>query len=302
MRLLLLILLLLLIAGSMGFSYIWFSREQSLWPLADTTAPLREKVAVLESKVEALDARTNDLAAKVNALASAPAPTAPEDTKTAKISSPDLTHLQSDLAALSASVSNLQAETKREDSVIAATRAQTQATVAEMIAFIQLREAAVTGRGFTHELATMQNAAKNDVRFTEPLDRLVPYAEKGAPTLFTLREQLTAQAADAEQAIAKASAQNWWERILIELKGLVSVRSLHESGPANAFRVMESDLDRGDLASAVDGMKNLPPEAQKTLEDWHTKADVRRTVDDNLRAMSESLIAGAPAPSAQDTP
>ncbi len=45
---------------------------------------------------------------------------------------------------------------------------------------------------------------------------------------------------------------------------------------------MEQSVDKGDLTDAIEQMKSLPPEAQKTLADWRAAAEARLQLDDAL--------------------
>ena len=127
--------------------------------------------------------------------------------------------MQGDLAALAITVNGLQTEA-------AAMRG-------ESIAFMQLRDAVASGHGFAHELDALQSATKTTPLSKICSNKLMPFAEKGAPTGIALREQLTEQAGAIDQALAKAGAQSWWERVLAELKGLVSIRPLHGAASAD---------------------------------------------------------------------
>jgi hypothetical protein len=274
---------------------IWLVMHGHNRPAAATAtanmADASQKFAALERKMETLAARVTDLSARVDDIAAAAASSPAADTSRAsKNSAADLARVQGDLAALASTVSGLQTEA-------ASVRG-------ESIAFVQLREAAISGRGFAHELEALQATAKNDAVLKDLAGKLAPFAEKGAPAEADLREQLAAQITVADNAIAKAGAQSWWERIVAALKGLVLIRPLHGAASPNAaLDAMQEALARDDLGAALDGIKNLPPEAQKTLDDWRQKAEARQTVDEALRALADHLIAGPGAtPPAQGTP
>jgi hypothetical protein len=288
----------LLIMAALAAAVFWPPAHDLIWPAPYNSAPSSEKLTALEQKVATLNVRVDDLGARLDAMASsvsAPIVASSTNEVPAK-SSADLARAQSDLVALSAAVSSLQTEMKEVNGIATAARAETQNLIAQALAFAQLRDTAMSGRGFAAERTAFQSAAKSDPDFMQPLNELAPYADKGAPSLAILRQQLVDMTGDIERAMAKASAQNWWERLLAELKGLVSVRPLHGTATSDdALAAMESDLAHDDLAAALDQIKNLPPEAQKTLDDWRANVEARQKIDQALQVMSDHLTVAAPS-------
>jgi hypothetical protein len=261
-------------------------------------AQTSQKFSEIEQQIQTINSRIDDLNAHMNKepVGTAPVMQNPE----ASSSIETLTHMQSDLAALSSAVSGLQVEVKQAGSSAAATQQTAQATLAAAIAFIQLRSAAESGRGFISELAGLRSAAPDDSRFRETLDKLVPYAEKGAPVIGVLREEFMNLEAPTTEAIDKASAQNWWQRILAELKGLISIRPLHGNDATGADAEVENALAVGDVDAAITAAKTLPPEAQDVLKDWLAQAQARAAIDTALHDLSDRFVALAGSASASN--
>jgi hypothetical protein len=193
---------------------------------------------------------------------------------------------------LATTVITLQAEVKQ--AVITATQSQdaVKAEISAGIAFIQLREAVGGGHPFTEALAAMRAATRSDSAVQEPLNRLDPYAAQGVPSLATLQEQLTALEPRLANAADKAAAQNWWQRILAEVKGLITVRAVNGNAP-DAFAAVDAALARGDTGAALEAVKALPPAAQDGLAEWRGHLESRRAVDDALHALDAHYTAGA---------
>ena len=178
---------------------------------ADTSV-IEGQVAALDRKVQVLDGKVEVLTSRrIDEIANAPAAQTSSDN--VKTSSADVARLQNDLTVLNTAVSKLQDEVKKVTAAGTSMRAET-------IAYLQLRDAASSGHGFSHELNALHAAAKNDATFADLADKLSPYAEKGAPSIAVLREKFTENIGSVDQAIAKAEADSWWQRILAELKGL----------------------------------------------------------------------------------
>jgi hypothetical protein len=210
-----------------------------------------------------------------------------------------MTHLQNDLATLSSALNDLRSEVKQTDSSATQTQKSTQASLAAAIAFIQLREAATSGRKFVNELAAMRKAARNDGDFQQQLGKLESFAPMGAPTFFALQEELIS----LEGPIARTTAQTLWQKILTELKSLISVRPLH-GGDSVAFTAMERALAQGDGSVALDDMKNLPTDAQTVLNDWRTHVEARQQIDTALQTMADhfTVLTNISPASSQDVP
>jgi hypothetical protein len=201
----------------------------------------------------------------------------------------DIGHLQNDIASLTTSLGTLENQVKDIASHYAQTRAATQTSLAEALAFISLREAALSGHPFAEELASMRKASASDEALGEPLGRLDTLAGKGVPTPAALLDELLARESSAETTTEKATAQGWWERLLAELKQLISIRRVHGGTENGTFTPVESALARNDITAALAALKNLPPEMQQALADWQAKAESRQTAEDAVRNISSHL-------------
>ncbi|HUY68403.1 MAG TPA: hypothetical protein VMV79_03785 [Alphaproteobacteria bacterium] len=246
---------------------------------------LNDRVATLEHKVANLENRMDGLGASAPGAA---APTAPTGT---------VTRLQGDVAALSAALDTVQAEVRRGSQNQASSQRAAQSLFAAAIAFMQLREAASSGHGYVEELAAMKVATRDDTAFAMPLAQLEPYALNGVPTAPALYQRFQSLAIAARRAIDESEAQNWWQRILVELRDLVIIRPVDSIDGANdALANIESDLAEGVIGTALDAAKGLPPAATETLKGWEQEAEARQTVDRSLQQMAELLIAAALPP------
>lgn len=232
----------------------------------------------LRDRVENLDTRLHILENHLQA---------PNSTETAATSSDaiktaDLAHVQSDLTTLSSAMVALQTEVKATGATANEARETSTALIASAVSFIGLRETAASGRPFADELAALRETSKNDASLLELATKLEPYALKGAPTFATLRDELLQQRPSVAVAIAKGSAQHWWQRILAELQGLITVRPLH-GDEKDTLTVLESALTHNNATEALEAFKNLPTDAQKDLADWQKGLEARQQADDVLK-------------------
>jgi hypothetical protein len=253
---------------------------------------LEQRVASDEQKIQELEAKLNDLgsnnaSATTNAMPPSEAPAA--------------TQLRSDFAALSATVSALQAGMKQAGSAATEIWQSTQNRISASVAFIQLRADADAGRAFGQDLTQLRVATVGDAAVQGPLAALDPYAAKGVANLDSLREEFERLEGPATVAVDKATAQSWRERLVAELKGLISVRPLHGAPTVDTLATAENALAVGDLAAALDAVRQLPPEAQEVFRDWQKKVEARMAVNQALQAIANHLAVPVTTP-AQDKP
>jgi hypothetical protein len=254
-------------------------------------------MAEMENKIEALQRQVDALSTKTEQ---------PADTATGKQSTADIARLQSDVTALSAAVNGVQSEIKRTGSSAEQSQKITQGALSTAIAFIQLRETALSGQPFAAELAAMRNAARSDGAFQEQLAKLEPYATKGVPTLAGLQSDLLAHESAATAAADRASAKTLLDKIMAELKTLVSVRPMHgdtgTDSSVGGFTPMENALARGNIGTALDDLKAMPTPTQTELNGWRENAEARQQIQDALRVMADHFAATANNTSTQDAP
>lgn len=277
-----LLVILLLGVGFIALTFSpWYMRMYTPAP-AENNAQTQQRLTGLENSVRAINER-------VDALSSLSSETKTSDVSatsaTTKQSASDIARLQSDLVALSSALTALQNEVKESSSHALHSQQTTQSTLAAAIAYMQLRVTAESNQPFTAELSAMREASTNDSDFQLALAKLQPIAATGAPILSELQQSLLTQEASAAQAIDRQKAQNSWDKLMVELKGLVSIRRLH-GGATDAFSAMENDLSKNDLSAVLEDIKHLPVEAQTVLNDWRTQVEARQTVNDALHALA----------------
>jgi hypothetical protein len=264
----------------------WFIRAHSGMMGGDEAA--QAQIEGLDRRVKALESRANASNAS-GASPSTAAPAAPEDAKADTAGAASLARVQGDLIALSAAMSALQTEVKATGVTAAETREASAAQIASVVAYMQLREAEAAGRPFIDELTLLRVAARSDSAMQTLAAKLDPYAAAGAPALAALRDELIAREPVVTVAVAKGAAQNWWQRILAELQGLVSVRPLH-GGEGDALARLEASLGKGS-AAALEAFKELPADAQHSLADWQARLEARQHVDEAVAAIAARFTA-----------
>jgi hypothetical protein len=206
--------------------------------------------------------------------------------------SQDIARLQSDVVALSAAFAGLQADVKRATEMESRMQKSSQATLATAIDFMRLRDAASVGHIFARELsafrADLNNLALPDLTAIEDrLNQLEPLAAQAVPSSQQLREQFAALEPGLARSAAKATAQNWWQRAVAEIKGLVIVR--RNGGPTDTYAKIENDLAQNDVDMALQDTETLPLDATKLVEPWRARLKMRQQIDETLSFVANHI-------------
>ena len=287
----------LLVAGGSGTTYFFFKNFSKLDCKAADITKLQQDVSSLNTKTDDLTTRLNALTSK-NIETSETSPSSEDRHEVIAPSAASVAHLQNDVTSLSAALSAVQGEIKQNSSHALHSEQTTATSLAAAIAFIELREVATSNQSFSHELKIMEDASKGDSGFQDALNQLAPYAEKGAPTLAELHDQLGALEVPTFQALDRSEAANWWDRLLAEFKSLVSVRRIHGESTTDIFAPLDANLSKGDIGAALASMQMLPPSARNTLSEWREHALARQKIDEALHAIADhftSLANRSPA-------
>ncbi len=278
-------LLFILVLGAVLVGGFYFCPEILKMRAAVAVDPAQaQRLSAVEQQIQTINNRIDDLGARMNKVAAKPVASDSDEGP----SSEELTHVQNDVNKLAASITGLQTEVKQAG--VSAQHAA-QSSMASAIAFIQLRAQAEAGRGFASELTNLRNVAPDDARFRETLDKLAPYAEKGAPVLGVLRDDFINREASVSVAMDKNAVKTWWQRVLAELKGLISVRPIHGADATDALAVTENALADGKVDAAITAVKTLPADGQEVLKDWLVKLQARAAIDTGLQDLSDRFVA-----------
>jgi len=259
-------------------------------PVQDTDALTRFDAD--EKRMDGFEARMNAMEARLGALEkraeSGPSESANEENAAEK------THANAaELAALQASLKSILGDMKQLSEQTAESRISNESSVAAAIAFIQLRAAAEAGRGFASEIQLMQTTTGGDAKLADDLTALGPFAPQGAPTLAALRESFLAVEGEAENAMRKASAVTWQERLKAMLQGLISVRDLKAPSSGNQIAALDDDLAARRLGAALEKEAQLPEAARAALQNWREQAMARLNLDAALDRLAADLVAKA---------
>ncbi len=171
----------------------------------------------------------------------------------------------------------------------AAHRAQSDAVLA--VALADLKSAVDTGRPFRGELDVVKRAAAGTLKF----DGLEAFADKGVPSVATLRDRLPAVLRamhEAEEARA-AGGSGVMDRLLSHAGGVVRVRPAGDSAGTDLGALVsrvEARMKAGDLAGALAAWQALPEKSRTVSAEWGAALGARVGVDAALAAQTAAVV------------
>ena len=164
----------------------------------------------------------------------------------------------------------------------------------------QLRSRIESGLAFDADLGTVQTLAGTDEGLKATLAD-IQLGMGGIASVSTLARDFSAVASDV-LAAAKAPASNWMEKVWRRLSSMVSVRRTGDvSGDDVAARIARTEmhLNTGDLAAAVNEVKDLTGAAAEAVGPWLQQAQLRlktmTALDDLTRQAVQRLAQPAGA-------
>lgn len=255
-------------------------------PSAARSATAEKALADLRSDLDAQQKASTDALAKLDARLSEAEKRLPAADLSARL---DSLAPKSDVAALDARLAKL--ENRDTASLVRRTSA--------LLALADLMRASEREQPFTNELDVLRALVPASPEIAD----LSRHAKKGVPSV-TILSQRFAQDADSILAAEHAArAQNWLERVWLDLVNVVSVRRIgNVPGSDTEARVARAEfaLKNGDFAAAVADVRSLDAPARAAAAPWLKDAEARLAVDADARALTNRVVAGLAAAPARE--
>lgn len=167
-----------------------------------------------------------------------------------------------------------------------------------LLALGQLRERLQSSQPFAAELTAVEALGRDRPEVRQTLQPLEAAAGKGIPALAVLTHRFQQEVVPAVLHAAQApQSDDWGDRILARLRGLVVVRRIDDSGAATrdpvdaAVNRAETALGSGDLAGAVAAVESLPDRAAAPARVWLTDARQRLAAEQALAKLTDGVTA-----------
>lgn len=134
---------------------------------------------------------------------------------------------------------------------------------------------------FEDELNEFKKLTSHNIKIAKAIESLEPHAKSGAPTL----EKVIKSFDRVKTEIFNVYTQNlsWWERIKLQLKGLVEIKRTHgnqeaQSSPADISQQAMLDMSQKKLGQAISLLSSLKRNDTPALEAWLTHAQARQEI------------------------
>lgn len=285
------------VAAAAFIGHAWLSRQGGIsqtvavqeQEASEAVASGNDRVRALEENVKRVQQRLDELTSRLVKLEES-LPQGANESGGINLSE-DFSRLRNDMLSLSNALSSMQSQVKHASQSAEQTRVSGQTKMALAIAFTQFKIAEASGEPFVQELGSIKKADAQDGLITSFLVPLEPLAATGAPTMSRLREDFLNLSGGARTALLHANATTWQERLIADLKSLISIRPLNAlGGPDDVLSAIDRDLSNNKLKEALDKLYSQPETVQAILKDWRAKAESRLTLDQAVKSLADQLI------------
>ena len=164
-----------------------------------------------------------------------------------------------------------------------------------MLAFVQLKAAATTGKGFQEEWAAVSTLAANDRDLTLALNMMRPFMKNGAPTLNLLRQEFSSVADKISQISSIAEPDGWISATIEKISTLITIRRKSTNLEAkNRFLSpidqVEIFLSNGNLNSAITVVEGFSGKIKNIAAFWLSRARARASINKGLKEAQMILL------------
>ena len=170
------------------------------------------------------------------------------------------------------------------------------ASLANLLAVVQLRAKAADGLPFDAELRTARALAEDKAAFDAQANRFADQAGGGVATMVALRRGFDTLSATAARAAVVPEGDSILNKTIGRVTGLITVRRIDgkdESLSVSAILARaEIFIEAGDLSGAVKELKTIEaPTVAAALKSWIARADARIALDAALSTLTADALA-----------
>lgn len=170
------------------------------------------------------------------------------------------------------------------------------ASLANLLAVVQLRAKAADGQPFDAELRTARALADDKAAFDATAKGFADASAQGISTSAALRQGFDQVAASAARAAAAPKGNSLLDKTIARVTGLVTVRRMDGATDTQSVDSVlaraEAFLAAGDLASAVKEVESIQePAVAAALKPWVGRAQHRVALDAALSTLTADALA-----------
>lgn len=178
------------------------------------------------------------------------------------------------------------------------------ASLANLLAVVQLRAKAQDGEPFDAELRTARALADDKSAFDARAEAFAAVAAEGVPTMAALRQGFQRTATAAAKAANAPAGDGLLDKTLARVSGLVTVRRIDGGTDTDSVGAVlvraERLMDGGDLSGAIRELGGIQdPAVAAALKPWLARAERRVRLDDALSTLTADALARVAASAMQ---
>ena len=268
---------------------------------------LTERLSRLEGTINALRERLNS--ERGDTLNNTVARRMAEiETRTAPIE--ELARVESELSGIATEMRDLSARLSTMEEEVRATvglRVESRGQAVAMAVTI-LRDALQRGGPFMIALYQLERIGSDDPVITKQIAALEPIADRGAPTIESLRQSFPKTAQEAIQAASDDHSGSIFAATWANIKKLVPIRRVDVAGEDSLdgrLVTAETALENNDLDAAIAALDGIEGEnAKSAIEPWLIDAKNRQVLNGAIATLSShaiTLLTGDGTENAEDS-
>ncbi|WP_404423188.1 mitofilin family membrane protein [Thalassospira australica] len=268
---------------------------------------LTERLSRLEGTINALRERLNS--ERGDTLNNTVARRMAEiETRTAPIE--ELARVESELSGIATEMRDLSARLSTMEEEVRATvglRVESRGQAVAMAVTI-LRDALQRGGPFMIALHQLERIGSDDPVITKQIAALEPIADRGAPTIESLRQSFPKTAQEAIQAASDDHSGSIFAATWANIKKLVPIRRVDVAGEDSLdgrLVTAETALENNDLDAAIAALEGIEGEnAKSVIEPWLIDAKNRQVLNGAIATLSShaiTLLTGDGTENAEDS-
>lgn len=249
----------------------------------------------LESAVEDIKNRL----AQLEQRAAEPPPLPQQVEQQPQVSISDQYGLMTQLSRLKADIDQLRAAQSELSAQAGGTTAAAQKRLVQVLYLSRLQQAIYTGSPYGTQLNELMQQATDDAQLQALLQPLSDAAPRGIPGDKEIFDRYQASVPQWQRVRSQSKSSDWWEKLLAELKGLVSIRAAQQWSADPALNDIGVALERKQYEAAAEALRKLQPELD--TENLVVMLQTRAVVLQTLAAIEDHFL-GAQKPMADEQP
>lgn len=168
------------------------------------------------------------------------------------------------------------------------------AAAAMLLAMNEFRSNVYNGRPYYKDIALLKKITGNNPEMNAAIDRLEPYAERGAISKEALESQFKGLAKDIVLAKVRGEDIELRNRAVTRFNNFLAMKKIAEINAEDEAAIVaraQLMLDAGDVAAAVEELQRLDGISAKAAQPWMANAKAKVIAEESSDLLMQSIVA-----------